>query len=115
MPSLVRVPAMLVMMSMLCLPSLASAQEGTIRGRVADATGTPIPQATIALDATAFRAVSNERGAYVIAGVPEGSYVVRVRRIGFVDRSRWRRGVLRRPGHELAAIHSLVTLPRARS
>ena len=85
MPSLVRVSAIAVMLSMLSLPALAAAQGGTIRGRVTDETGNPIGQATVSLDATAFRAVSDERGAYVIAGVPEGNYLARVRRIGFID------------------------------
>ena len=66
-------------------PAAAVAQGGTIRGRVADTSGTPVADALVWVEATALRAMSNATGEYVIAAVPAGPVTVRVRRIGFVD------------------------------
>jgi iron complex outermembrane receptor protein len=68
---------------LLLLPSLVGAQTGTIRGRVADSTGVPIPQASVVLDPGGPRAYSNERGEFAISRVPAGRYTMRVRRIGY--------------------------------
>jgi iron complex outermembrane receptor protein len=66
-------------------PAAAVGQGGTIRGRVADTSGTPVADALVWVEATALRAMSNATGEYVIAAVPAGPVTVRVRRIGFVD------------------------------
>lgn len=66
-------------------PADAVAQGGTIRGRVADTSGTPVADALVWVEATALRAMSNANGEYAIAAVPAGPVTVRVRRIGFVD------------------------------
>jgi iron complex outermembrane receptor protein len=62
----------------------AAAQGGTVRGRIADSTGAPIAQAVIVLDPGGLRATSRENGNYVISRVPNGTYTVRVRRLGYV-------------------------------
>jgi iron complex outermembrane receptor protein len=67
------------------IPLEALAQGGTIRGRVADTSGTPVADAVVWVEATALRAMSNANGEYIISAVPVGSVVVRVRRIGFVN------------------------------
>jgi iron complex outermembrane receptor protein len=67
------------------VPTGALAQGGTIRGRVADTTGTPLPDALVWVEATALRVLTNASGEYVLAAVPAGSVVVRARRIGYVD------------------------------
>jgi iron complex outermembrane receptor protein len=67
------------------IPVAALAQGGTIRGRVADTSGTPVADAVVWVEATALRAMSNASGEYAIAAVPPGTVTVRVRRIGFVN------------------------------
>jgi iron complex outermembrane receptor protein len=76
--------AFALVLSMLMSAAVA-AQGGTIRGRVADTSGTPVVDAVVWVEATALRSMSNVSGEYVIAGVPAGPAVVRVRRIGFVN------------------------------
>ena len=65
------------------LPSVALAQGGVIRGRVADAAGAPLPRATITADAPGLRATSDDQGRYEIRGVAPGVYQVRARVLGY--------------------------------
>ncbi len=67
------------------VPAGALAQGGTIRGHVADTTGTPVADAVVWVEATALRAMTGATGEYVISAVPAGPAIVRVRRIGYVD------------------------------
>lgn len=60
-----------------------SAQGGALRGAVSDSTGTPLPNATVAVEGTESRGVTGAQGGYEIRGVPSGRYTVRVRLIGF--------------------------------
>ena len=69
------------------LPSVALAQGGAIRGRVADATGQPLARATILIDGSALNATSNDQGRYEIRGVSAGTYTVRARLLGFVSQA----------------------------
>jgi len=69
------------------LPGLALAQNGSIRGRVTDATGAPLSRATISAEAAGLRATSDEQGRYEIRGVAAGTYTVRVRLLGYVPQS----------------------------
>ena len=64
-------------------PRSSTAQGGTIRGRIADSTGTPITAAVIVLDPGGLRATSRDNGEYQIARVPSGTYTIRVRRLGY--------------------------------
>jgi iron complex outermembrane receptor protein len=59
------------------------AQAGTLRGAVADSSGTPLPNASISVEGTGLRTTSGNRGEYEIRGVPAGTRVVRARLIGF--------------------------------
>jgi iron complex outermembrane receptor protein len=59
------------------------AQNGTIRGTVADSAGDPLPNASLTVDGTELRASSGTTGQYEIRGVPEGRRTVRVRLIGY--------------------------------
>jgi iron complex outermembrane recepter protein len=59
------------------------AQGGTLRGAVADSSGSPLPNASISVEGTGLRTTSGNRGEYEIRGVPAGSRVVRARLIGF--------------------------------
>jgi iron complex outermembrane receptor protein len=67
----------------LCAPLAAAAQGGTIRGRIADAVGAPVAQASVVFDPGGFRTTSNAQGDYVIARLPAGTYTLRARRLGF--------------------------------
>ena len=62
---------------------LAAQGRGTIRGSVADSSGSPLSSASITVEGTGLRTTSGNQGQYEIRGVPAGSRVVRVRLIGF--------------------------------
>src|SRR5258705_3083814 len=64
-----------------------AAQGGSIRGRVADAAGAPLPRAQVSVEGTGLRATSDEQGRYDIRGVGAGSYTLRVRLLGYVPQS----------------------------
>ena len=66
-------------------PRSAQAQaDGSIRGKVVSrADQHPIPDARVSVAGANRTAVTNQQGEYVIADVPAGSHVVRVRIIGF--------------------------------
>jgi iron complex outermembrane receptor protein len=66
----------------LLAPALLPAQTGTIQGRVADSSGAAVVQASIVLQGGP-RTYSNDRGEFVLRGVPPGIYTMRVRRIGY--------------------------------
>jgi len=62
----------------------ASRQTGSIAGTVRDAaTGTPLPNARVALVGTRFGVESGPDGLYTIADVPAATYRVRVRLVGY--------------------------------
>ncbi|HMN10441.1 MAG TPA: TonB-dependent receptor [Gemmatimonadaceae bacterium] len=62
---------------------------GRVVGRVTNATtGQGVGSAQVAIDGTTLGAMSAEDGNFVIAGVPEGNHVVRVRRLGFTSTTR---------------------------
>lgn len=63
------------------------AQSGTVRGRVVDSAGAPLVRAQVTIDATGLRASTDERGEYVLGGVPAGERTVRVRLLGYVAAS----------------------------
>jgi iron complex outermembrane recepter protein len=60
-----------------------AAQGGTLQGTVSDSAGVTLPNATISVEGTGLRAVSGANGGYEIRGVPEGSYTMRARLIGY--------------------------------
>jgi len=58
--------------------------DGIVRGRVTHATtNEPVAGATVRLQSTSFRAVTDERGLFTLAGLPPGSYNVEASRLGF--------------------------------
>ena len=69
------------------LPATLLGQNGSIRGRVADASGAPLARATISAEAAGLRATSDEQGRYEIRGVAAGTYTLRVRLLGYVPQS----------------------------
>jgi iron complex outermembrane receptor protein len=59
------------------------AQTGTIRGTVADSTGSPLANASVSVEGTDLRATSGAGGEYEITKVPAGRRTLRVRLIGY--------------------------------
>jgi iron complex outermembrane recepter protein len=76
-----------VLAGLCILPSLALAQTGSIRGRIADSAGAPLPRAVITAEGTALRASSDDQGRYEIRGVSSGDYTLRVRLLGYQPRT----------------------------
>src|SRR5512140_3365031 len=70
-------------LAFLVLPALASAQNGSIRGRVSDSTGVPLAHAAVTMDAQMARTTTNDQGAYELRGVPAGTWTVRARALGY--------------------------------
>ncbi|MFL5402355.1 MAG: TonB-dependent receptor domain-containing protein [Gemmatimonadales bacterium] len=64
-----------------------AAQAGTIRGSVADSSGSPLANASVMVDGTNIRMTSGAQGDYELRGVPAGRQTVRVRLIGYQSAS----------------------------
>ncbi|HLZ46792.1 MAG TPA: TonB-dependent receptor [Gemmatimonadales bacterium] len=72
----------------LCLlPSLAFAQNGSIRGRVADAADAPLAHASVSAEGSGLRGTTDDQGRYELRGISSGTYTVRVRLLGYVPQS----------------------------
>ena len=78
---IVRTMAYALMIGGAATPLLA--QAGTLRGTVADSSGSPLSNASITVEGTGLRTTSGTRGEYEIRGVPAGQRTVRARLIGF--------------------------------
>ena len=63
-------------------PAALQAQTGRIAGTITDANQAPLASATISIPATRQGATSDAQGRYVITNVAQGTYEVRVQRIG---------------------------------
>lgn len=68
-------------------PALAqSGAQGTITGRVTDATtGQPVPAAQVTVVGTGTGALTNQEGVYTIRGVLPGALTLRALRLGFAE------------------------------
>src|SRR6267143_3379829 len=80
-----RVESLLAALSV--LPSLLLAQGVSIRGRVADAAGAPLPRASVSAEGSGLRATTDDQGRYEIRGISAGTYTVRVRLLGYFPQS----------------------------
>jgi TonB-dependent receptor len=70
------------------IPALTVAQTtGEVRGSVTDTSGRVVPGAVLQLSGTRYAARVDSSGRYRIAGIPVGTYVLRVARIGFATDS----------------------------
>ncbi|MDF2773017.1 MAG: hypothetical protein K0S86_2512, partial [Geminicoccaceae bacterium] len=78
-----RCPTYLALLLLIAVSSAASAQVGSVRGRVVDSTGAPLAGALLAVDRTNVRAQSASSGSYVLLGVPAGVRTIRVQVIGY--------------------------------
>ncbi len=62
--------------------------DGTIRGRVLDERGDPVPNASVELAGAGKGVIANSRGEFVISAVRAGTYTVQVSAVGFEDLTR---------------------------
>src|SRR5881628_3468647 len=68
----------------LTVPTLASAQQGTISGTVTDQTsGQPVVGAKVGVVGTTFITQTNAEGRYTLARIPAGVATLRVSAIGY--------------------------------
>src|SRR6266487_948862 len=75
-------------LAVLCVvPAVLVAQNGAIRGRIADAAGAPLARAMISAEGSGLHATSDEQGRYEIRSLSAGTYTVRVRLLGYVPQS----------------------------
>lgn len=59
------------------------AQNGTIKGNVADNNGASVPYANVILVGTTMGAAADNNGSYTISNIPAGNYTLRVTVIGY--------------------------------
>ena len=81
-----RIIAVLAAICAFTTPAVAAAQ-AAFRGNVTDSLGTPVPQVSVVLSPGGLSAMTNNRGDFAIARVPDGTYTVTARRIGFAAES----------------------------
>ncbi len=62
--------------------------EGGIRGRVTNAKGEPVPNASVQLIGMTKGVVANSNGEFAIGGIKAGTYTLRISAIGFEDDER---------------------------
>src|SRR6266581_3373006 len=72
---------------LLILPAVVLAQNGVVRGRIADAAGAPLARAIVSAEGSGLHATSDEQGRYEIRGLSSGAYLLRVRLLGYQPRT----------------------------
>src|SRR5881296_220910 len=72
---------------LLILPAVVLAQNGVVRGRIADAAGAPLARAMVSAEGSGLRATSDDQGRYEIRGLSSGAYLLRVRLLGYQPRT----------------------------
>lgn len=83
-----RVPLLVVAAALALFPARAIGQEGTIAGRLVDAsTGAPVTSATISLTPSGRSTVTNARGNFRFTDVPPGEYDLEIRHIRYGTRT----------------------------
>jgi len=75
--------AVLVALIVSAPPAVAQRSGAVLTGSVLDASSRPVEGAEVFLSGVNRGAVTDERGAFRIAGIPAGTYEVRVRRVGW--------------------------------
>src|SRR5437899_5014735 len=72
---------------LLILPAVVLAQNGVVRGRIADAAGAPLARAMVSAEGSGLHATSDDQGRYEIRGLSSGVYTLRVRLLGYQPRT----------------------------
>src|SRR5687767_2434543 len=80
-------PFNVLLLIVLSLPALAQSSSG-ISGTVLDQRSNPVPGATIYVLNTGRAAITDNQGAFAIAGLPSGRYTIRITAVGFAALSR---------------------------
>ena len=71
-----------ILLALLAAAPLA-AQSGNLEGTVSDSAGTPLANASVAVEGTGLRVSTGAAGTYQLRGVPAGAHTVRARLIGY--------------------------------
>jgi outer membrane receptor for ferrienterochelin and colicins len=69
--------------ALLCCTAYVSFAQMTFKGRVVDEDGEPVLCATVRLEKTTLGVVTNDKGEFVLANVPNGNYVMRASRMDY--------------------------------
>ena len=77
----------LVLLACLLFPSVLLGQTGSVQGTIRDSAGAAVAGAIVTVDGTALRSTADQKGAYVLRGIPTGPRILRVRAIGFSPRT----------------------------
>ena len=67
---------------------VANAFDGSLRGKVTDANGDPLPNASVQLAGTSKGTVANNQGEFVITGITAGSYKLQITAVGYQTETR---------------------------
>ncbi|NQV37184.1 MAG: carboxypeptidase-like regulatory domain-containing protein [Candidatus Marinimicrobia bacterium] len=71
-----------------CIGLLYAGTDGTIRGKITDINGEPLPGAQIFIPALEIGAIADIEGNYIIINIPVGVYDVQVRMMGYEKQNR---------------------------
>ena len=63
----------------------SAAKEYNIHGKITDASGAPLPYATVAIEGTSKGVISGADGTYLITGLRPGTYTVKASYLGYRD------------------------------
>ena len=72
---------------LIVLTSISFASGGSISGHVCDTSGNPLVGATVMVVGTAFGAMSDPNGEYMIEGLAPGVYSIQARMVGMGART----------------------------
>ncbi len=78
----------ILVLAIVLLPAVASAQQGVIEGTVRSETAQPIPGATVKLEDTKLGTIVRPNGRFVLRNIEPGVYTVSVSAIGFRTQSK---------------------------
>ena len=67
----------------LIIATVQAGTDGTIRGKVTDADGVPLPGANVYVPAVGVGAAADMEGSYIILNIPVGDYDVVVQMMGY--------------------------------
>jgi iron complex outermembrane receptor protein len=83
-----RIKTLVSILCLLFLPSLASAQQATLTGKVTDESGEGLIGATVLLEGTTIGGITDVDGSYSVSNIPAGTYNVLFTYVGYTKNSR---------------------------